>query len=154
VILTPAERDLLAEARRATLATIAADGRSRLVPICYVFTEDEIWSPIDEKRKAVDDPRRLARVRDISRDPRVTLLIDRWSEEWADLAWLRIEGRAELVASVDGVVQALRARYPQYAHHDLERRPMLRIAIERATSWFASAADLAGQTDPSGHGRA
>jgi PPOX class probable F420-dependent enzyme len=134
----PAERDLLADARRATLATIAADGRSRLVPICFVLTEDVIWTPIDEKRKSVDDPRRLARVRDISRDPRVTLLVDRWSEEWADLAWLRIEGRAELVASVDGVVQALRARYPQYANHDLEHRPMLRIAIERATSWFAS----------------
>jgi PPOX class probable F420-dependent enzyme len=141
VILTPAERDLLTDARRATLATIATDGRPRLVPICFVSTEDVLWSPIDEKPKAVDDPRQLARIRDITRDPRVTLLVDRWSEDWADLAWLRIEGRAELVTSADGVVQALRARYPQYADHDLEHRPMLRIAIDRATSWFASAAD-------------
>jgi PPOX class probable F420-dependent enzyme len=102
------------------------------------LTEDVLWSPIDEKPKAVDDPRRLARIKDISRDPRVTLLVDRWSEDWADLAWLRIEGHAELVASVDAVVLALRSRYPQYADHDLAHRPMLRITIERATSWFAS----------------
>jgi PPOX class probable F420-dependent enzyme len=137
-MLTPAERELLADARRATLATITADGRSRLVPICFVLIEDVIWSPIDEKPKSADDPRSLARIRDISRDPRVTVLVDRWSEDWADLAWLRIDGHAELVASEDGVVQALRARYPQYAHHDLERRPMLRIAIARASSWFAT----------------
>ena len=144
--LTPAERDVLAEARRATLATIAADGHPRLVPICFVVADDVIWSPIDEKPKSTMEPRRLARVRDIARDPRVTLLVDRWSEDWAELAWLRIEGRAELVESIDRVVQALRAKYPQYADHDLEHRPMLGISIERAVSWFASAAD----TDPTG----
>lgn len=141
MILTPRERDLLADARRGTLATIAADGRPRLVPICFVVTDDLIWSPIDEKPKSVDDPHRLARIRDISRDPRVTILVDRWSEDWTQLAWLRIEGQAELVASLDGVVKALRAKYPQYADHDLAARPMLRIAIERASSWFASTAD-------------
>jgi PPOX class probable F420-dependent enzyme len=138
VTLTPDERDLLADARRATLATIAADGRPRLVPICFVVSEDVIWSPIDEKPKSVDDPRRLARIRDISSDPRVTLMVDRWSEDWAALAWLRIEGRAGLVESREDVVQALRVKYPQYATQDLEHRPMLRIAIERASSWFAS----------------
>ena len=138
MILTPRERDLLADARRATLATIAAGGRPRLVPICFVVTDDVIWSPIDEKPKSVEDPRRLARIRDISRDPRVTLLVDRWSEEWTELAWLRIEGQAELVASLDGVVKALRAKYPRYEDHDLIARPMVRIAIMRASSWFAS----------------
>ncbi len=58
-MLTPAERELLADARRATLATITADGRSRLVPICFVLIEDVIWSPIDEKPKSADDPRSL-----------------------------------------------------------------------------------------------
>jgi hypothetical protein len=32
----------------------------------------------------------------------------------------------------------LRERYPQYREHDLEHRPILRITIQRATSWFAS----------------
>ena len=41
---------------------------------------------------------------------------------------------------VDGAqsfCEALRARYPQYADHRLEDRPVIRIAIERAASWAA-----------------
>jgi PPOX class probable F420-dependent enzyme len=116
VILTPDERDLLADARRATLATIAADGRPRLVPICFVVTEDVIWSPIDEKPKSTADPLALARVRDMRRRPDVAVLVDRWSEDWTELAWLRIEGHAELVASEESVIQALRAKYVGRAH--------------------------------------
>ncbi len=138
MILTPDERDLLADARRATLATVAADGRPRLVPICFVVTEDVIWSPIDEKPKSTADPLALARVRDMRRRPDVAVLVDRWSEDWTELAWLRIEGHAELVASEESVIQALRAKYPQYADHDLAARPNLRISIERTSSWFAS----------------
>ena len=140
-VLTPADRELLGSARTATLATIDAEGRPRLVPICYVVIDDVVWSPLDEKPKAVDDVRALARVRDIAARPDIALLVDRWSEDWTELAWLRIRGRAELVESVDvppGIVGALRSKYPQYQDHDLEHRPMLRITIERARSWIAA----------------
>lgn len=133
-----AERDLLAEARRATLATIDATGRPRLVPICFVAVGDVLWSPIDEKPKSTADPLALARVRDVRARPDVSVLVDRWSEEWSELAWLRVDGRAELVGSGQAVVEALRAKYPQYAEHDLEHRPMLRISIMQATSWLAT----------------
>lgn len=136
--LTPGERDLLAGARRATLATVAPDGRPRLVPICYVVIADVVWSPIDEKPKSTSDPRALARVRDIEARPDVTVLVDRWSEDWAELAWLRIDGRAELIGSVDAVILALRAKYPQYADHDLETRPMIRIDVVSTSGWSAS----------------
>lgn len=136
--MTPLERALLASARTATLATVARDGRPRLVPICFVVIDDVLWSPIDEKPKSTSDPLALARVRDIEVRPDVTVLVDRWSEDWADLAWLRIEGRAELVGSVPAVVAALRAKYPQYATHDLEHRPMLRIILVSASGWAAS----------------
>ena len=139
--LTPAERDLLSSARRGTLATIAPDGRGRLVPVCFVVIDDVVWSALDEKPKQVSDPRTLARVRDIERDPRVTLLVDRWSEDWSKLAWLRIAGRAELADSEPSVVAALRAKYPQYDDHDLASRPMIAIAIEAVSGWAASSAD-------------
>jgi PPOX class probable F420-dependent enzyme len=141
VILSPAERDLLAEARRASLATIDGHGRPRLVPICFVLLDDVVWSPIDEKPKSVADPRGLARVRDIRARPQVTVLIDRWSEDWSRLAWIRLFGRAELIEPGDipvDIVPALRAKYSQYGRHALESRPMIRITLERATSWFAS----------------
>jgi PPOX class probable F420-dependent enzyme len=108
---------------------------------------DLVWSPLDEKPKAVDDPRALARVRDIERDPRVTVLVDRWSEDWSKLGWLRLDGHAELVEAADPeVVAALRAKYPQYLDHDLESRPLIRITMERVTGWAASAT----HADPSG----
>jgi PPOX class probable F420-dependent enzyme len=120
------------------LATIAPDGRPRLVPVCFVVIDDVIWSPLDEKPKTVDDPRALARVRDIERDPRVTLLVDRWSEDWSELAWVRVTGRAAVVDGRPAVVAALRAKYPQYADHDLESMPMIEIAIDDVRSWRAA----------------
>ena len=136
--LTAAERDVLASARTATLATTARDGRPRLVPICFVVIDYVVWTPLDEKPKDVSDPRDLARVRDIARDPRVTLLVHRWSEDWSELAWVRIDGRAAVVESDPAAVAALRAKYPQYADHDLASRPLIRIDIEGVRSWSAS----------------
>ena len=137
-VLTPAERELLVATRRATLATIAPDGAPRPVPVCFVVIGDVVWSPLDEKPKAVDDVRSLARVRDIRERPTVALLVDRWSEDWSQLAWLRIAGRAALVDSEPAAVAALRTKYPQYADHDLESRSMIRIEIAGVRSWSAA----------------
>lgn len=141
--LAAPERAFLAAARTAVLATIAPHGGPRLVPICFVVSDIAqgvvVDSPLDEKPKAVDDVRDLARVRDIMARPRVSLLVDRWSEDWSQLAWLRIEGSARLVEPSDGghagVVTALRVKYPQYASHRLEDRPLIRISVRSATSW-------------------
>lgn len=140
-VLTDSERAFVVGARTATLATIATDGHPRLVPICFVLIDDVVWFPLDEKPKTVDDMRELARVRDIERDDRVALLVDRWSEDWSDLAWVRIDGRANLLAADPAVIAALRSKYPQYASHDLESRPMIAITIERTRTWTASSAE-------------
>jgi PPOX class probable F420-dependent enzyme len=143
--LPPAEAALLTESRRAVLATVRPDGRPRLVPITIAVDADVdvVYSPLDEKRKSVADPRRLARVRDIAARPDVTLLLDRWSEDWSQLAWLRLEARAALLEPGDAAdehgaaVARLRDRYPQYAGHDLDRRPLLRLAVRSARGWTA-----------------
>ena len=141
--MTPSadERRWLEGARSATLATIDPVGHPRLVPICFVLVDDDIWSPLDEKPKSTADPRRLARVRDILVRPVVTMLIDRWSEDWNELGWVRLGGHAALVEPPDvpaAVIALLRAKYPQYADHDLEHRPALRIDITAYTSWWAA----------------
>ena len=130
-VMTDAERAFVVGTRSATLGTIAADGRPRLVPICFVVIDDV------EKPKRVSDVRELARVRDIEARPEVTLLVERWSEDWSELAWLRIDGRARVVESDPTAVAALRAKYPQYEDHDLESRPMIAIRIERVNPWGA-----------------
>jgi len=140
-VLTETERSFLASARRAILATISPDGHPRLVPICFVLDDVRpvLWTPLDDKPKRSDDPWTLARVRDIQSDPRVTLSADRWDEDWSRLAWLRCDGRAALLEpsapAHAAVVAALRAKYPQYAAHRLDSRPLIRVEIERATSW-------------------
>jgi PPOX class probable F420-dependent enzyme len=145
--LTQAELVFLAAARAAVLGTVASNGRPRLVPICFAFDDGDeplrIWSPLDEKPKRVPDPHDLERVRDIAANPAVSLLVHAWSEDWSALGWLRIDGLAELIepgeaatSAEHGVaVAALRARYPQYADHRLERRPIIRILIQRHRSW-------------------
>lgn len=148
-ILTATERRFLDAERRAILATTAPDGRARLVPVCYALTDrvdrigrPVIYTPIDEKPKRTDDPHAVARVRDLFVLPEVTLIVDRWDEDWSRLAWLRLYGSGELlepqtheISEHAAAVAALRARYAQYATHDLATRPIIRIGIERVVSW-------------------
>ena len=145
LVLSAAERAFTEAARRAVLTTIAPDGRPRPVPICFVLDPRHpvLYTPLDEKPKTTDDPMRLARVTDILADQRVVVLVDRWDEDWARLAWVRIVGRASLLqpdadaAEHAAAVAGLRARYRQYAAHDLEARPVIRVAIQHTTSWGA-----------------
>jgi PPOX class probable F420-dependent enzyme len=142
------------QARTATLGTIAEDGRPRLVPICFVLDGEVLFTPIDEKPKQSTDPRQLARIRDIERRADVTVLIDRWDEDWHRLAWLRMDGRASLAedpADRARAIGALRTKYPQYAAHDLEHCPLIRIAIERVRSW-GDLSDPGRSRPPSGGG--
>ncbi len=129
---------LIESTRIAHLGTIAGDGRPNLVPVCFAYTDGGFVTAIDEKPKRGSV---LARVRNVERDPRVTLLIDRYDEDWRDLAWLRVEGIAEVLQRGDsfpGALGALRARYPQYETMALEALPLIRITPERTVSWRPS----------------
>ena len=147
--LTDDQRALLERSRRAVLGTISPSGRPRLVPVAFAVVETApeliVYSALDEKPKTVSDPRQLARVRDIKARPRVSLLVDEWDEDWTHLRWLRLDGSASIVessAATSGehaaAVAALRKRYPQYAAHNLEDRPVVRIRVERVTGWSAA----------------
>ena len=144
---------------------MGADGRPRLVPICYVLGEGEdalgrvpLYSALDEKPKRTDEPRNLQRVRDLLVLPAATVLVDRWDEDWTRLGWIRCYGVGELIEPEPREVEehaaaiaALRAKYPQYASQDLEGRPMIRIRIDRTVSWgdlSVSAPSRARRTRP------
>lgn len=140
--LTHLQRRFLEAQRRAILVTIAPDGRARPVPICFVLAKDGavLYTPLDDKPKATDDLLALARVRDIAADPRVAILVDHWDEDWTRLGWLRLEGHAVLLdpgAEHTAAVAALRETYPQYATHQLDARPLIRIEIGRVAAWGA-----------------
>jgi len=143
-------RGLLTSARRAVLTTLDdGDGRPRSVPICFALLDEPgqnpvLVSPLDDKPKASTDPLRLRRVRNLAADPRSTILVDNWSEDWSALAFLEISCRGELAGPGDAAhaasIEALRQRYPQYTAHRLEERPILRFTMLEMTSWTARGA--------------
>jgi PPOX class probable F420-dependent enzyme len=128
---------LLEECRVARLGTIAKDGRPHVVPVVYAMVDEGIVIAIDEKPKATT---RLARLRNIERDARVTLLFDRYDDDWAGLAWLRIDGAAEVLDRGEAhpdALSALRERYPQHRDMALEESPLIVVFPERVVSWRA-----------------
>jgi PPOX class probable F420-dependent enzyme len=143
------QRAFMEAERRGVLATMGANGRPRLVPICYVLGDGVdglgrtlLYSPLDEKPKRSDDPKQLQRVRDLLVLPAATVLVDRWDEDWTRLGWVRCYGVGELIEPEPREVEehaaaiaALRAKYPQYRKQNLESRPMIRIRIDRVVSW-------------------
>src|SRR5690242_4282105 len=82
--------------RVARLATADAAGRPSVVPICYVFDGAVFYSPIDQKPKRVG-PMRLQRIRNIRDNPNVALVIDDYSENWAELSYVVVHGLAEII---------------------------------------------------------
>jgi PPOX class probable F420-dependent enzyme len=148
-VLTADQRAFVTQTRRAVLATLTPDSRPRLVPICFVLSDvvdrlgrPLLYTPIDEKSKSTPDPRGLARVRDLLVLPDATVLVDRWSEDWERLGWVRLYARGEILEPQPHerdehttAVAALRAKYEQYASHHLEDRPIIRLAVTAAVAW-------------------
>lgn len=135
-VLQPWEREFIEVERVARLGTLAADGRPHLVPVCFALDGNDVVIAVDEKPKRGG---RLARLRNIERDPRATLLIDRYDhEDWTKLRWVRLECDARIVERGGEDAPALtllRARYTQYAAMDLESLPLLRLRIRRVVIW-------------------
>jgi PPOX class probable F420-dependent enzyme len=117
----------------ARLATIRPDGSPRLVPICFAFDGDTLYTAVDEKPKRT---RRLARLADIERDPRVEVLIDHYDDDWSQLSWVRLHGRARVVERDERALELLRAKYPQYRARP-PGGPFIVVTIDARTSWSA-----------------
>jgi PPOX class probable F420-dependent enzyme len=128
-------RARFAAARVARLATADARGRPHLVPICFAVEGDTVYSAVDEvKRKTT---LRLRRLRNVSENPAVSLLVDHYSDDWSALWWVRADGRARVLEAAPDALALLAARYPQYAEAP-PAGPVLAVDVERWTGWSAS----------------
>lgn len=136
--LSAGARDLLFTARVAHLATSDQYARPHVVPIVFVWTDDVLYTPLDRKPKRDDDWHALRRVRNIETNGRVAIVIDRYDEDWSQLAWVMVEGVATILESGeerDAAVTLLLAKYAQYETLPLEGRPIIRVEIERSSEW-------------------
>lgn len=126
---------LLIGSQSAVLGTVDSDHGSHLVPVVFTpVSPDRIVISVDEKPKRT---RRLRRLANIESDPRVSLLVDHYEDDWSRLWWVRVDGHAAVHASVEpSVGVAHRRRHPQTA--DQELGPWIDIAVERLTGWSAT----------------
>lgn len=108
-----------------------------------------IVSVLDRKPKSVE-VRDLARVRNIEANPRVSLLIDDYSDDWSQLGFALVHGTAQILDGASGAardaIRVLREKYPQYRDMDLESAPVIEIGSLRLVSWSASGS-LDGRSD-------
>jgi len=136
--LSAAARELLTAGRVAHLATADQYARPHVVPIVFVWRDPVLYTPLDRKPKREDDWHALRRVRNIETNGRVAIVVDRYGEDWADLAWVLLEGVATILESGDerdAAATLLREKYAQYETLPLEGRPIVRVEIEHEAEW-------------------
>jgi len=129
--------EFLTVARVGRLGTADARGRPLVVPVCFALYGARIYSAIDAKPKRT---RELRRLRNIAENPRVSLVVDEYDEDWTRLRYVIVEGRADLVTDGEefsGAVDRLVTKYPQYRALTLSRSSgvLIRINPERVLAW-------------------
>ena len=137
--MTKKERDFVRANRVAHLATADRKGCPFVVPICYVLDGQELYSPIDEKPKQAS-PLLLKRVKNIRANPHVSVVVDRYDDDWQRLAYVLIIGKAKVLVKGQKhkrAVLLLRRKYPQYRQMAIHDRPIIRITPTRLKSWGA-----------------
>ena len=135
--LSPAQDRFLRSARTGHLATADAKGRPLVVPVCFVFDGQAIYSVLDAKPKTTP-LRQLRRVKNILANPQVSLVVDHYEENWDKLQYILVSGDAELLESDEKWVVAiamLREKYPQYQAMDLDQSPVIKITPVRYSPW-------------------
>lgn len=138
--MPPAVQARLREARVGRLGTIDPQGRPHLVPICYAFDGEAFYTAIDAKPKPAQG-KELTRVRNLQADPRVSLLVDHYEEDWSRLWFVLVRGKGELLPEGDlkqRAVSLLQEKYVHYREGWLPARPrIIQIRPERVTWWGA-----------------
>ena len=126
-----AARAFLRDHHRAVMATFRRDGTAQMSPVAAGVD--------DEGRVLVSSREPAFKVRNLERDPRVSLCVlpDGWYGEW-----IQVDGTAEVVHLPDALdllvdyYRRVAGEHPDWADYReamvSERRVMIRIAITRA----------------------
>jgi PPOX class probable F420-dependent enzyme len=132
-----AERRFLAHQRIAHLATADRRAVPHVVPVCFAIFKRTLYITIDDKPKRVSGMA-LKRLRNIAENPVAAVIVDRYDEDWTQLGWVMLRGRAEILGEGTEHRDAqalLRCRYPQLATMQIAGYPVIAVRIERVTSW-------------------
>ena len=124
----------------ARLSTVTPTGLPHSIPICFALSEnDTIYTPIDSKPKA-SSKKTLTRINNINHNDDVVVLFDRYSQDWNELGYLMLKGKASIVQNrcenLDAV-RLLKKRYIQYREQNyLSDDPtVIKVKVYNYTSW-------------------
>jgi nitroimidazol reductase NimA-like FMN-containing flavoprotein (pyridoxamine 5'-phosphate oxidase superfamily) len=107
--LTKTQAEFVALERVCRVATAGAQGRPHLVPVCHAVAGGKVYfASGDNGRK----------VKNLRENPLVTVTCDVYSDHWATLKGVMIQGRARLIergARFMRIRRLLYRKYTQYA---------------------------------------
>ncbi len=139
----PDEAAAFVAARRVgRLATADERGRPHVVPVCYAFDGHRIYTAVDRKPKR-RPARGLKRVLNVLANPNVALVVDDYSEDWTELAYVLVHGSAELLEDGEERTAAetlLRDKYPQYRELLDPGCAVIAITPTKTVAWGRAAA--------------
>ncbi len=124
-------------ARVARLATVRPEGAPHLVPVTFAVDGDTIYTAVDAKPKRSS---RLQRLENLRAQPRCTLLVDHYNDDWSRLWWVRADGIARVVdapAPSHAGLALLIDRYAPYVQSP-PNGPLIVVTVTRWTGWSAS----------------
>jgi PPOX class probable F420-dependent enzyme len=130
-------RRRLARSRVAHLGTAAASGQPHVVAVTFAVDGDHIYTAVDHKPKTTSN---LKRLRNIAENPLVSVLADRYSDDWSELWWARADGRAVVLddaGQTAAPIALLTSRYPQYRQARPDG-PVIAIEVHHWTGWSSS----------------
>jgi PPOX class probable F420-dependent enzyme len=147
-VIPAAVSGFIRDGRVGRLGTADPSGQPMVVPICYAFDGALLYSPVDGKPKTVA-PAALRRIRNIQDNPKVSVVIDRYEEDWARLEWVMIQGDADVLTGGPEFARGaalLLAKYPQYRAMGLpsDRGLMIRVRPGRVRHWRSRGGDDGG----------
>jgi PPOX class probable F420-dependent enzyme len=130
---------LLRDHRIGHLATADATAAPHVIPVCFVCEGQVIYSAIDHKPKR-HTGYRMKRVRNILENPRIAFLVHHYEEDWEQLAYILIRGRAILLeggVEYQRALKLLEERYQQYRERRLAAGAglVIKIVPETITRW-------------------
>ena len=94
------------------LATVHADRGVDAVPVVFVVEDGHVVLPIDTVKDK--GSARLQRLRNLDADERAVLLVDRYDDDWSQLWWVRVHGRAREASPTARQLDLLAGAFPPY----------------------------------------
>ena len=103
------------------------------------FRRQHFYFVVDEKPKR-QTGKPLKRIRNMLENSQVSLVIDDYSDDWTQLAYVLVTGSAQLVedeSEYDAALTLLRGRYPQYRVMPLSfpHNTIVRIEPQKVLAW-------------------